>query len=63
MNFLPPAEVKTSDRVNQGDFKVTKELQTIVGNDMICGIVLYQGSELVPFSKNLFAVPMSYLWQ
>lgn len=60
---LAAIEVKSRDRVDQGDFKGIKELQAIVGNDMICGIVLYQGLELVPFGKNLFAVPVSYLWQ
>lgn len=60
---LAAIEVKISDAVNADDFKGIKELQNIIGNDLICGIVLYQGQEIVPFGKNLFAVPISYLWQ
>lgn len=59
---LAAIEVKTRDAVGSDDFKGIKELQLLVGNDLVCGIVLYQGDVIVPFGKNLFAVPLSYLW-
>jgi len=27
------------------------------------GVVLYTGADLVPFSDNLWAVPVNYLWE
>ncbi len=60
---LAAVEVKKSDSVAQSDFKGLKELQSMTGDDFICGVVLYRGREVVPFGKNLWAVPVSNLWQ
>lgn len=59
---LAAIEVKTRDNVNKVDFKGLEVLQSMVGNDFKCGIVLYRGKEVVPFGKNLWAVPISNLW-
>lgn len=59
---LAAIEVKTSSRVNTGDFKGLKVLQEATGNDFHCGIVFYAGDEVVPFGDKLFAVPLSALW-
>jgi predicted AAA+ superfamily ATPase len=59
---LAGIEVKKRDHVDQADFKGLQELQTLSGDDFICGIVLYRGRDVVPFGKNLWAVPMANLW-
>ena len=55
-------EVKNSDRANAADFKGLSVLQSLVGTDFICGVVLYRGREAVPFGKNLWAVPIANLF-
>jgi len=59
---LAGVEVKKRDRVDQSDFKGLQELQALSGKDFVCGVVLYRGRDVVPFGKNLWAVPMSNLW-
>lgn len=59
---LAGIEVKKRDSVSKEDFKGLKELQLLSGQDFICGIVLYRGKEVVPFGKNLWAVPIANLW-
>ena len=60
---LAAVEVKQRDRVGKTDFKGLESLQEVTGDDFICGIVLYRGNDVVPFGKNLWAVPISNLWQ
>lgn len=59
---LSGIEVKTSDRVDAGDFKSMRVLEKSAGGDFICGVVLYGGREIVPFGDKLFAVPIASLW-
>ena len=42
---------------------VWKHFPEIITKDFIGGIVLYSGKEVVPFGKNLWAVPFYILWQ
>ncbi len=56
-------EVKISEFVDKHDFKGIKLLEELVPNDFIGGVVLYSGKEVVPFGKNLWAVPFHILWQ
>ena len=56
-------EVKTAAAVKSGDLKGLRYLQTTTGSRFRRGIVLYAGSEMVPFSKNLHALPVNTLWQ
>jgi predicted AAA+ superfamily ATPase len=60
---LAAIEVKQRDSVSKADFKGLEELQRLAGQDFICGIVLYRGSDVVPFGQNLWAVPVSNLWR
>lgn len=60
---LAGIEVKSTSRVGSGDFKGLKVLQKNTGEDFLCGIVLYTGDDIVPFGKNLYAVPISALWK
>ena len=61
--YLVGVEVKASETVTGHDFKGLRELQANSGAHFMKGIVVYTGTELIPFGKNLFAVPMSWLWQ
>jgi predicted AAA+ superfamily ATPase len=56
-------EVKAGENVGANDFKGLEELQQSVQDDFVCGIVLYTGNEVIPYAKNLWAVPFSWLWQ
>jgi uncharacterized protein len=59
---LSGIEVKTADRVDNSDFKGLRILQQIAKDDFVCGVVLYNGRDIVPFDDKLFALPISSLW-
>lgn len=59
---LVAIEVKKRDNVQAVDFYGLETLQLLAQEDFICGVVLYTGKEVVPFSKKLWAVPVSMLW-
>lgn len=59
---LSGIEVKKRDHVELSDFKGLKALKELVGDDFICGIVLYRGKDIVPFGEKLWAVPLNNLW-
>ena len=59
---LVAIEVKNRDRVEQSDFKGMQQIKDLAGKDFVSGIVLYRGREVVPFGKDLWAVPVSNLW-
>jgi uncharacterized protein len=56
-------EIKLAAQVHTDDFKGLKKLQDMAGDRFHRGIVLYTGSQVVVFSKQLTAVPVSALWQ
>lgn len=56
-------EVKKKESVSIDDFKGIKVLEELAKNEFIGGVVLYAGKDIVPFGKNLWAVPYSILWQ
>lgn len=60
---LAAIEVKASDRVTDSDLKGIKSFKELVLKDFVCSIILYNGRQVVPFGKDLFAVPFSALWQ
>lgn len=60
---LAGMEVKKRSSVDKSDFKGLEELQRFSGKDFACGIVLYQGKDVVPFGSKLWAVPIANLWQ
>lgn len=55
-------EVKFSETVTANDFKSLKILSEIAGKNWKRGIVLYSGSQILTFGKDLHAVPISGLW-
>src|SRR5579862_6202168 len=56
-------EVKAAASVSAADFKGLRALAELAGPRFHRGIVLYTGTEVVPFAKNLHAVPIQALWQ
>jgi predicted AAA+ superfamily ATPase len=55
-------EVKRSELVTADDFRHIRLLQEAVTHDFTGGIVLYMGKDIVPFGKDLWAVPLFSLW-
>lgn len=56
-------EVKASATVGSGDFKGLRALSEIAGRRFHRGVVLYDGSHVLPFGPNLYAMPISALWR
>lgn len=56
-------EVKATATVTGNDFKGLRKLQDAAQKSFAAGVVLYDGEAVVPFGKNLYAVPISRLWQ
>ncbi len=54
-------EVKASSTVFINDFRGLRKLAALVGNDLISGIVLYDGDQSLSFGENLWAIPFSLL--
>ena len=59
---LTGIEVKASSTVDGKDFKGLHHLQETEPDSFLRGFVFYSGSELVPFGKNLWAMPLSMWW-
>jgi predicted AAA+ superfamily ATPase len=55
-------EVKASATLNNGDVRGLQALASAAGRRWIRGIVLYAGTDVVPFASNLHGVPVSCLW-
>jgi hypothetical protein len=55
-------EVKASGTVQAKDFKGLQNLADVAGEAFHRGIVLYTGTEVLPFGPNLWAVPLPALW-
>jgi predicted AAA+ superfamily ATPase len=56
-------EVKASAAIGTGDFKGLASLREASGRRFHRGIVLYTGTEALPFGDKLYALPISALWQ
>ena len=55
-------EVKSSASVDGSDFAGLRTLAEMVPDRFVRGIVLHTGAEMVPFGKNLVAMPVGALW-
>ncbi len=56
-------EVKASASLQSRDFKGLQNLAETLGGTFHRGVVLYTGTEILPFGPKLWAVPISGLWQ
>ncbi|MBS0185529.1 MAG: ATP-binding protein [Proteobacteria bacterium] len=59
---LVAIEIKSREHIDERDFKAIRELQEEIGKDFVTGIVLYRGKEVVPFGKDMWALPLHFLW-
>lgn len=55
-------EVKAAATVERRDFRGLETLAEVAGSRFVRGIVLYTGDAVVPFGKELRALPISHLW-
>ncbi len=56
-------EVKASSTVRPDDFKGLRHLADRLGDDFVVGVVLYTGSQTLPFGERMRAMPVSALWE
>lgn len=54
-------EVKASSTIVNHDFHGLRKLASLVGNDWLSGIVLYDGQQTLSFGEGLWAIPFSML--
>ncbi len=54
-------EVKASSTVTSGDFAGLRAVAEAVGDSFVRGMVLYTGSQVIPFGERMHAVPLSIL--
>jgi predicted AAA+ superfamily ATPase len=56
-------EVKSAAAVGASDFSGLRSLHESSGTKFVRGIVLYDGTDVVPFDKDLVAMPLSAIWR
>jgi len=56
-------EVKSASSLDENHFRGLKALQSLVSGKFCRGIILYTGQDLIAFGKDLYAVPVSALWE
>jgi predicted AAA+ superfamily ATPase len=60
---LVGVEVKAAATIGGGDLKGLRALRDIAGKRFYRGVVLYTGRETLPFGPDLWALPVSALWE
>jgi hypothetical protein len=55
-------EVKAAATLSSNDVRGLQALSIAAGKHWLRGVVLYAGTEVIPFSNNLHGVPISRLW-
>ncbi len=55
-------EVKAAATLGSNDVRGLKALADAVGKSWIRGVVLYSGTEVIPFAADLHGVPLNSLW-
>nr|SBP00580.1 ATPase [Nonomuraea gerenzanensis] len=56
-------EVKAASTVRATDFKGLKHLADRLGDDFVAGVVLYTGTQTLPFGDRMRARPVGALWE
>jgi uncharacterized protein len=55
-------EIKASATLGANDVRGLQALANAAGKHWLRGVVLYTGTETIPFSSNIHGVPLSRLW-
>jgi hypothetical protein len=56
-------EIKSGATVRPSDFGGLKRLKEVSKGKFLRGIILYRGSTMIPYGNDLWAVPISALWE
>jgi uncharacterized protein len=56
-------EVKNKVSISAKDFKGLEALKELTGKKFKRGVLFYMGENLLPFGENIWAVPLSGLWE
>lgn len=56
-------EIKASSTLSSRDFDALRGFGEIVGQQFSGGVILYGGTEILPFGERLSAMPVSFLWR
>lgn len=56
-------EVKAAATVRGEDFSAIRHLASRLGEDLVLGVVLYTGTQTLPFGPRFRAMPISALWE
>ncbi|MCX7178566.1 MAG: ATP-binding protein [Proteobacteria bacterium] len=59
---LVGVEVKSTATVKEGDLRGLKKLASVAGDQFKMGVLLYDGTEMMPLGNRLWAAPLSSLW-
>jgi predicted AAA+ superfamily ATPase len=60
--YLVGVEVKASATVTARDLRGLKKLSTVAGDRFKMGVILYDGTEILPLGHGIWAAPISTLW-
>jgi len=55
-------EVKLDGTINEKDWANMNVLKETMGSRFLKGIIIYTGTDLLPVGRNIWAVPVNYLW-
>lgn len=55
-------EVKSGATINSRDFNGLKKINSILGEKLVRGILLYDGEHILPMGNKFIAAPISLLW-
>jgi predicted AAA+ superfamily ATPase len=55
-------EIKAGATLGGGDVRGLQAMASALGKRWVRGVVLYTGTEIIPFAANLHALPVSHLW-
>ncbi len=59
---LAGVEIKAAATLGGNDVRGLQALASAAGRNWVRGVVLYTGTEVIPFSGNLHGVPLTQLW-
>ena len=59
---LAGVEIKAAATLGGNDVRGLQALASAAGKNWVRGVVLYTGTEVIPFSGNLHGVPLTQLW-
>jgi predicted AAA+ superfamily ATPase len=55
-------EIKASATLGGGDVRGLQAMAHALGKRWVRGVVLYTGTEVIPFAANLHGLPVSHMW-